>query len=309
MNYQVPVYLYQIEPIQGCTRRCEFCGINNLSKEEIIPFKYMSLELAEKISKEIALYSKPNIRIDFAVHGEPLLHPKPFELISIFRKNVPKAQISIISNGDVLKSKDDIYVQNLFKSGLNYLHVDFYDDRFKEKILNVIEASNITIKDFYKDNINVWSYVGYKQQTIIVCDDISENNGIKKTREIHTAGGNLKEDLYDKCNIDKNKFPLYSRCAKPFREFTINYDGNVSLCCEDWQRKYIIGNVNEETIKDIWENEKFHKARWILYNKRRDMILICKYCNERSFRTGLLKPTKKYDFIKEKIGDRKYLWD
>ena len=37
---------------------------------------------------------------------------------------------------------------------------------------------------------------------------------------------------------------------------TINSDGTVSACCSDWNQQLIIGNINENSLKEIWESEK-----------------------------------------------------
>ncbi len=287
---------FQIELTEGCTRRCDFCGINQI-KDKVKTPNFMTLEMAELIALDIAANFKEKIRIEFAVHGEPLLNPNAIKIVSLFRENLPKSQISIITNGDPIILDNGWTLRDLFEAGLNYLMIDFYDNNVTrtDKIFDQIEASGVTsVKDFYEDNASIWGYKSAKIKEIIVVPPLSEESGKKATRKIHTAGGNLPKEVWDKYKIDRKSLPKLTRCAKPFREMTINYNGNISICCEDWKEEYPISNVQNESLIDIWNGEKFQEYRYILYNKRRDLIPLCKGCNEVSFRVGFLKTEKEY---------------
>ena len=281
---------FQIELVEGCTRRCEFCGIHKILDKCKTP-NFMTLELAEKIAKEISEDFKEKIRIEFAMHGEPLLHPEVHKIIKSFRRYLPKSQLSIISNGDIILRNDENFVKKLFDAGLNFLQIDFYDEDEirRNSLVSILKGSKIEIKEFYKDSTNIWIYRNHKIKKIILVDNFIENSGKKVTRKIHTDGGNLREELYEKYGIDKSSLPKLTRCARPFREMSINYDGNISLCCEDWCKICKIGNIKNKRLIEIWNSELINKYRYLLYHKRRDMIALCKNCNQVSFRVGLLK--------------------
>src|SRR4030066_89778 len=100
-----------------------------------------------------------------------------------------------------------------------------------------------------------------------------------------TNGAGLLIDTQNKIKIGKHAtlnnqcgcaskpliFPLKKRCAKPFRELAIRWDGNVALCCNDWRGVYKCGNiVNFKSIEDLWQNKFFTAARKRLYYKMRD---------------------------------------
>lgn len=42
---------------------------------------------------------------------------------------------------------------------------------------------------------------------------------------------------------------------------SILYNGDVCLCCMDYHREVILGNVREHTLKDVWGNPVFCRAR------------------------------------------------
>lgn len=290
------IHNFQIELVRGCTRRCEFCGINNIMDAR--PPKKMTVELATEIAKQISADFKSKVRIEFAVHGEPLLNPNVVEIVRQFRSILKQAQLSIISNGDIIYRRPEI-VRELFLNGLNILMVDFYGDnpRINQNIMDTLRESNVALHNFYDDEISPWGYHPPKTQAIIVTPNIGDETGKRQTRIIHTAGGNLPKPMWVKYKIDPHQFPYLKRCAKPFREMTINWDGNVSLCCEDWTRRMSLGNIADERLIDIWNGETMNRYRYLLYHGRRDLIPLCAMCNERSFRVGLLKVEREYPEI------------
>ncbi len=52
--------------------------------------------------------------------------------------------------------------------------------------------------------------------------------------------------LYQSPIID-NQTP----CQAPLGEIIVTRDGQISLCCRDWQRRYIFGDLNEEPLEEI----------------------------------------------------------
>ena len=54
------------------------------------------------------------------------------------------------------------------------------------------------------------------------------------------------------------------------RTFFVDYNGDVQMCSHDWAKKYILGNVKNEKIIDIWCNKKFQFARKKLLNSDRN---------------------------------------
>ncbi len=286
------IHNFQIELVQGCTRKCPFCGIGRIPHVLKSP-NYMTIETATSIATQIQQQFKKNLRVDFAVHGEPLMHPKVNEILSVFRKALPQAQLSIITNGDLLSSSEN--VTSLFTSGLNNLMVDFYDNNVKRNAhrLEILQGTSIPVYNFYTDKYSIWTYKGFAQKAIIITPSLEEHSGESTTRTIHTAGGNLPDE-YRKKYLPNLVLPVFTICAKPFREMSINWDGNVSICCEDWMCTESAGNIHDTSIIDIWTSDTFDKWRYLLYHKRRDLIPLCSKCNEKSFRTGFLKIEKQF---------------
>ena len=80
---------------------------------------------------------------------------------------------------------------------------------------------------------------------------------------------------------------MIQACVKPFREFSIRWDGSIAVCCNDWRGEYKIGNIHDTPIEELWQSDPMQAARRFLYNGKRD-IDPCRNCDWSGFRLGLL---------------------
>ena len=75
---------------------------------------------------------------------------------------------------------------------------------------------------------------------------------------------------------------LYSSrlsCISPFSTLEILYDGTVPLCGCDYKPTVVLGNVKNNSLKEIWNNEKFKQMRDLHSSGNRNKISICVGCN------------------------------
>lgn len=57
----------------------------------------------------------------------------------------------------------------------------------------------------------------------------------------------------------------------------ITWEGDVIPCCFDTEARYKMGNIFEERLEDIWNNEKYQSFRKTILNQQEQMM-ICKNC-------------------------------
>ena len=73
------------------------------------------------------------------------------------------------------------------------------------------------------------------------------------------------------------KKQLKARCYLASAIFLVDYAGNVILCCNDYFSNIIMGNLENESILEIWHKEKFKKLRENLRKGQLDLEM-CKKC-------------------------------
>ncbi|WP_424031169.1 radical SAM/SPASM domain-containing protein [Methanoregula sp.] len=67
-------------------------------------------------------------------------------------------------------------------------------------------------------------------------------------------------------------------CQAPLGEIIVTRDGQISLCCRDWQRRYILGDLNEETLEEILKRGNLQAIHSHL-SKGNRLFNICQRCN------------------------------
>ena len=82
-----------------------------------------------------------------------------------------------------------------------------------------------------------------------------------------------REDIYSRKEIN-SVMPCYAT----LRDITVNCFGDVSICCLDWQNRFIFGNVSSQSLKEILNSETFLKVHSDLFNGKRNLE-ICKRCD------------------------------
>ena len=91
--------------------------------------------------------------------------------------------------------------------------------------------------------------------------------GVKLTNRAGTINSGKQE-----------KIGKYSNCYYPTYQFLIDWNGNVYLCPQDWQRKISMGNIMQETIFEIWTGKMLTTYRKNLMLGKR-CAAPCKSCN------------------------------
>lgn len=284
MYKQDAPFSIQVEMTKGCNLQCGFCGINGFQEKPNSNFEFMILGLAENLANQIE-DSGWNSRIEFAMHGEPTMNEDWLDIIAIFRKVLPKHQLMMTTNGGgIIKSRDiNGSVLSFFKNGGDILAIDEYQGvNFCNKIRKAIDEfqldeEGISVYEYPRDKKgNPHQRTKSKFISFIAPIDISKE-GVHFTLTNHCgSGGELDLSMSDKL------------CAKPFREISINWDGSINLCCNDFIGEFTTGNISEENLVDIWRGDRFNSVRKFLMNRERGSLRPCRGCNAKSHRVGLL---------------------
>lgn len=282
---QQPPFTVLIEPTEGCNLGCSFCGLRGMREKGTKPWNYMKTELAERIASEIERVGWRS-KIVFAQHGEPTLNPNFLKIVKIFRKHLPEAIFHIYTNGYAINRADSPveYLDKMLDAGMNNIIVDCYSDDGDWNFVNKIdqEAYNVVV---YNKGIPI--YTNSHKCRILLMPSIKFDNKITRRLANHCGAAAPLDNSYNE-----------KRCAMPFRELAFRYDGNVSLCCDDFRGEYPIANINDMNIDELWNHERFQAARIMLYNYSRD-FRPCRGCTNISMRVGFLPDAQGQETLPE----------
>lgn len=285
--YQVPSpNCIQIEPTEGCPLACWFCALQVLRDNGAdrdtqthgnasAPYKFMTLETAERMASEIARVGW-RARLFFAMHGEPTMHKGLAEIVAVFRKHLPKNSIGITTNGAGLVTDTISKMEALFEAGANQIVFDDYEHAdYVGKIRPLLPLLSVPTYQYPQDKDKVNHNEAFYGKQVIILECITK--GTVQFHSLTNQGG----------NSGSVKEKVERRCAKPFREMSFRWDGNLALCCDDWPGHYKIGSIMDTDIDALWNHERMDAARRRLYQKDRGFGP-CAGCNVKTPRDGLL---------------------
>jgi len=226
-----------------CNRKCAFCPKSDPAypNEKV----FISSEIIDKLSHELGELSYSGIFV-FSGFGEPLLDKNIYSLIALARRNLEKAKIEVITNGDFLNSER---MKKLFESGLSTLVISAYDNE---------------------------EQVSYFQR-MAAGANIPDDKLVIRPR-FHPEGEDFGIVLNNRAGMMSNaEFsipaltePLVKRCNYPFYGFFVDYTGEVLLCAHDWGKNIIIGDITKQGFLEIWDGPNINRIREELYRKNRD---------------------------------------
>jgi radical SAM protein with 4Fe4S-binding SPASM domain len=243
--------LVEIEINHSCNLACSYCPNSN---SERIEKGEMSLEQFNLITDQLAELNYEGL-VSFHFYNEPLLCTKLNEFTAILKNKLPKVRLQIYSNGLFLTLSRTM---ELFEKG-----VDFFVITKHEAIKGnfVFDETYEKLEEKYRNKI---VYKNFK--------DIELNNR-----------GGLIPHLSE--NKEKNYTEFPCMIANMFTVITLK--GNVLPCYEDFNQAEVMGNVNEDHIKEIWNSNHYTKFRQKLRTKRRlSDSNLCKQCNNFTIISG-----------------------
>lgn len=281
---QEPPFTMKIELTEGCNLRCGFCGLQGIREKGDKTYKFLTVENARFIAEQVKSLGW-NSRFEFAMRGEPTMNPDFIEIVAVFRKHLPQASLMMTSNGaGFFRPPGPVpNLEAVFEAGLNVLCLDDYEGvnlvpRIREAIIAYDDGTLPHIYE-YPDQKAGNPYGRHKPSTkmIVMFKDISiPQDGVHNYLSNHCGGA-----------APLNNKKAGKRCARPFREFAIHYNGNVPICCNDWRGAFKAGNVFDQGLGAVWQSASLDAARRKLYRGERDFGP-CLGCDSHSHRTGIL---------------------
>lgn len=234
-----------INPTELCNRKCEFCP-------RVDPALYpnqnlnISVELCRKIAAELRTYNYTG-SVVFSGYGEPLLHPKIVDIAACFGKDI---HTEIVTNGDRLTKE---LIKDLVGVGVDKFVISLYDGPQQiEHFKNMYKEAGVS-ENYY-----------FLRDRWYSCD---EDYGVKLTNR---AGVVLKGN---QAAVDINR-----PCYYPHYSMMIDWNGDVLLCVQDWNKKVTMGNVHAQSLFETWTSVNFQRYRESLGTGNR-RLLSCEKCN------------------------------
>ncbi|PIU72257.1 hypothetical protein COS79_03850 [Candidatus Woesearchaeota archaeon CG06_land_8_20_14_3_00_33_13] len=284
MNIEFPRYII-IQTTSYCNANCIICPYGSLVKKQ--PQGLMDLDTYHKIIDEASSYDVE--RILLYLMNEPLMDKDIVSKINYAKEKNPNTMVHIVSNGSLLNKKLSI---DLINSKLDYIefsvlanrkesyrkimHLDF--NRTIKGILNFIKIARMQNKGNDYININI-------TRTPSLLPTEEKDGMINFWREAGIKNINYFDMPISRAGnvsfLPKVKHNSVKGCESIWANemMHILYNGDVILCCMDWKREVVLGNIKKESIYQIWNGERYNQIRKMRDGKiESPPSFICKRC-------------------------------
>jgi radical SAM protein with 4Fe4S-binding SPASM domain len=278
-----------VELTNICNLHCPEClsGSGQMKRER----GFMEIELFKKVMKELAPYLY-NVNLYF--QGEPMLHP----LFFLFLRNSLNTNSVVSTNGHFLSQENS---ESIVRSGLSKIIISLdgldqesYESyRINGKVNTVLDG----IKNIAGAKKRAGSDLKFEIQFLVnrfnedqiplvrkFAKSVQAELSMKSMQVIDMADAGKWLPLNEKFRrysliegeyVSKN--PLPDRCPRLWFNPVITWDGKVIPCCFDKNAHHVMGDLNTDSFRDIWDGPRYR-----IFRKRvltgRSTIDICRNC-------------------------------
>jgi len=266
-----------IEGHNICNLRCIMCPYKRMKRKK----QLMSMELFKKIVNEASELGCKSISPQ--QQSEPFIDKFIFERIDYIKKVNPEIKINLYSNALVLNKKirkkildnppnmitfsvdgatkktyESIRVNSNFEVVVNNIESLIKERKDRDQKLPKIKVSFTLMKENKKEGKQFLKYWKNKAD---------------------------ESSLYPVDSRESGNFPLVKyKKKKQYPCFNPNFlnilsNGDVTLCCVDVDGTVTIGNLNKQSLEEIWKSEK-SKQFTQSHLLRKNNLKICNNCSK-----------------------------
>jgi len=267
-----------------CNAECIMCPHSKLKK-----MGTMNMKLYKKI---IDNCKKLNIKIiTLSFFGEPFLDKGIIEKIKYAKEK--GMSVAFYSNASLLTEE---LAKKIINSKLDGITISFdgysketYEkirkklkfDIVKRNILNLVEIRKKMKKDNPKINLVLVELEENKREIRQFYKEWRKKvDGINIINMRNWANDIQKEGTKESFHF--NKKIKRKPCALIWQKMVIDWNGDVVLCCDDWNHSTVLGNLKKQTIEEIWKGNKLRKIREAHIKGEFWKVSLCSDCNKKS---------------------------
>ena len=267
-----------------CNLECTFCARTvRVDDGTWRKAQHMDLDLFKKIideATELGTYS-----LNMNLLNEPLTHPKLLEMIK-YAKEKGIVDVFFHSHGGLLNEQK---AKELLDSGLDRLLISI-DSPYKEKynkirVLSDFDTVIENLRNFKKmrderGQLNPVIRVSCIQFPDMQLEEIEDAK--KLFLQFSDAIG-FQQYVDPRKEVGKDKkyadgYKSQFVCQQPFTRLSIIENGQVSPCCLDYDQDLVIGDLNKQSLKEIWESNEIKGIRNIMKKGEFYKIPACATC-------------------------------
>ena len=275
-----PLHL-DIELSSICNLKCDFCFQNGMLTP---PLGLMDIRLFKRIIDQGVKEGLCAIKLQ--IRGESLLHPQFFECVD-YAKQKGVLDVQVTTNGTLLNNET---IQRILFSRLDaiILSIDSHhaDSLAKKNKTTSYSSTEEKIKHLLNerekfDKQKPW----IRLQSSIPNEDFNSHQAAKSYLQKNFP----KADIYVVSRIfdfryNHDAYPDLCEnydllpCPYLMQRLAVFWNGDVTVCCSDYNNRFQLGKFPDQTIQAIWHSKKLQIFRKCHQTGQRERMDICRHC-------------------------------
>ena len=246
--------IVQIEATNICNAKCTFCPRDDMKRRQGV----MGMDLYRKVVDECASLGISHVRMHN--YGEAFVDKQlPAKIAYAKSKGIP--EVGVITNGSLLGPE---VARAVIEAGLDAINISL-DAAGKA----TFESTRIGLT-YDKVIANVEGLVrirgelGRRRPKLILSFVRQDNSAEEQAFIDHWSAVADKihiTELHNWAGTLKRRADVNVPCYRQWLTFTVLWDGRVSLCCADLDGHVVLGDLNSQTIADIWNSDAYRRVR------------------------------------------------
>ena len=286
MDLQFPKYL-SIQTTSICNAACVFCPYEKV--KDLFPPKIMDMGLYRKIIDECSHYQGVK-RLILYMNNEPLTDPYLIERINYAKKKLPWANVHFLTNGLLLT---DEMAEKLLQSQVDWVGISFHGIKKEtiEKTMGIpyelaLERINSFIEKAKKrKDLSNYVMISFLRHRYLGEEEKNEAAAYWRDKGVQRISY-FDAPVSRAGNVEHLPKVFHQQgivgCKSIWADEMLHVveDGKVVLCCMDWRRETILGDLGKESIYEVWNGRR--KKTWEMIKGKQSMPddFLCKKCEE-----------------------------
>lgn len=287
-------FVIQIEPSSLCNSRCRFCPVGNhdLIKKSGVRQGMLETRLFKKAIDDLADFDNRIKAIHLYGNGEPFLNKNLHEMVKYTKNSGRVDFVDTTTNGLLLTPEK---IRPVIEAGIDQINISV-NGLTSEQYLKITQ----TKVDFDKLLYNLRYLYENRGNCKILIKSISELYSDKEKKKFFDVFSPFTDyislenltDPWSHYSVEENlgiksgyssffkKIEDKLVCSPIFYSLVVNFDGTVSLCCVDWENRLIIGNIKDQSLKEIWNSDILFNHQLQHLKGERFKNPMCRDCNQ-----------------------------
>lgn len=273
-----------IEPTNACNLNCVHCTHDGTMTR---PIRHLDMDLFRKVMDDIAPWNRTT-EICLFQQGEPLLHKDIVEMARI--AGTEKDFFTKMNTNGVLLTKE--LGAELIKARLDYLVFSLdainpdtykkikrrpYFERVINNILDYLEVwgdlDTGETRNYFACDVVILEERANREEIPVIKEMLERLPvGHVEVYELFNYFGAVEEanSMHpERFTTPRSQWPC---CNSPWDVIGVRANGEAVACIYDYDNRYVVGDVREQTIEEIWNGEPMLEFRQALLDRAYERV-------------------------------------